>query len=126
VLLFNRIDLCVSCGIDIRSSLNSLSISKFGIPFDGNVREAVIYRLRAAPSEAVNYPYLIASDNISQPADILMIRDFKKVKEQLKKKIKKGTGLELTINPARKMDARSVGKWFNNLSELYAFCHSSR
>jgi RNase P/RNase MRP subunit p30 len=90
------------------------------------VREAVIYRLRAAPSEAVNYPYLIASDNISQPADILMIRDFKKVKEQLKKKIKKGTGLELTINPARKMDARSVGKWFNNLSELYAFCHSSR
>jgi RNase P/RNase MRP subunit p30 len=54
-----------------------------------------------------------------------MIRDFNKVKEQLKKKIKKGTGLELTVNPARKMDGRSVGKWFNNLSDLYAFCHSS-
>jgi RNase P/RNase MRP subunit p30 len=55
-----------------------------------------------------------------------MIKDFNKVKKQLKKKVKKGTGLELTINPARKMDGGSVGKWFGNLNDLYAFCHSSR
>ncbi len=55
-----------------------------------------------------------------------MIRDFNKVKKQLKKKVKKGTGLELTVNPARKMNGGSVGKWFNTLSDLYTFCHSSR
>lgn len=55
-----------------------------------------------------------------------MIKDFNKVKKQLKKKVKKGTGLELTVNPARKMDGGSLGKWFSNLSDLYAFCHSSR
>jgi RNase P/RNase MRP subunit p30 len=69
---------------------------------------------------------LVVSENVREPADILMIRDFNKVKKQLKKKIKKGTGLELTINPARKMDGGSVGKWFSSLRNLYAFCHSSR
>jgi RNase P/RNase MRP subunit p30 len=82
--------------------------------------------LTTTPLAAVNYPYLVVSENIGEPADILTIRDFNKVKKQLKKKIKKGTGLELTVNPARKMDGRSVGKWFSNLRDLYAFCHSSR
>jgi hypothetical protein len=126
LLLLNRIDLCVSGEIDIASRGKALSISRFGVPFDGNVRKDLIYRLRTAPSGAVNYPYLIVSDNIGQPADVLMIRDFNKVKDQLKKKIKKGTGLELTVNAARKMDSGSVGRWFTSLSELYAFCHSSR
>lgn len=54
-----------------------------------------------------------------------MIRDFNKGKKQLKKKIKKGTGVELTVNPARKMDGSSVGKWFSSLRDLYAFCNSS-
>jgi hypothetical protein len=96
------------------------------LPFDGKVREAAIYRLRTPPHGAVNYPYLIVSENINQPADILLISDFNKVKKELKKKIKKGTGLELTVSPARKMDGSSVGKWFKSLRELYAFCHASR
>jgi RNase P/RNase MRP subunit p30 len=92
------------------------------------VREGLICRLRTAPPPppAVNHPYLVVSENVGEPADILIIRDFDKVKKQLKKKVKKGTGLELTVNPARKMDGASVGKWFNNLTDLYAFCHSSR
>jgi len=122
----NRIDLCVSGDINIASKVKTLSISRFGVPFDGNVRKDLIYRLRTAPPGAINYPYLIVSDNISQPADVLMIRDFNKVKDQLKKKIKKGTGLELTVNAARKMDSGSVGRWFNSLSELNALCHWSR
>jgi RNase P/RNase MRP subunit p30 len=95
------------------------------MPFEGEVRKGVICRLRTAPPLAVNYPYLVVSDNVGKPADILMIRDFNKVQKELKKKVKKGTGLELTVNPARKMDSSSVGKWFNNLSDLYRFCHSS-
>jgi hypothetical protein len=90
------------------------------------VYEGVICRLKTAPSAAVNYPYLVASESVGEPADILMIRDFNKVKKELKKKIKKGTGLEMTVNPTRKMDAGSVGKWFTSLRDLYEFCHSSR
>jgi hypothetical protein len=124
--LFNRIDLCVSGDFDIASRVKALSISIAGVPFDGKVREGLICRLRTAPPPAVNYPYLVVSEDVGEPADILMIKDFNKVKKQLKKKVKKGTGLELTVNPARKMDGSSVGKWFSNLSDLYAFCHSSR
>jgi RNase P/RNase MRP subunit p30 len=106
--------------------VKALSISRAGVPFDGVVREGVIYRLRTAPSAAVDYPYLVVSENVGEPADILMIRDFNKVKKQLKKTIRKGTGLELTVNPARKMDGGSVGRWFSSLTDLHAFCHSSR
>jgi RNase P/RNase MRP subunit p30 len=69
---------------------------------------------------------LVVSEDVSEPADVLLLRDFNKAKKQLKKKVKKGTGLELIINPARKMDGSSVGKWFSTLSDLYTFCHSSR
>jgi hypothetical protein len=55
-----------------------------------------------------------------------MISDFGKVKERLKKKVKKGTGLEMTVRPARKMDATALGGWFSSVNELYVFCHSSR
>jgi RNase P/RNase MRP subunit p30 len=96
------------------------------VPFDGKVHEGLICRVRTTPSLAVNYPYLVVSEDIDEPADILMIKDFNKVKKQLKKKVKKGTGLELSVNPARKMDGGSVGKWFGNLNDLYALCHSSR
>jgi hypothetical protein len=126
VLLFNRIDLCISGDFDTASAVKALSISRAGVPFVGEVREGLIYRLRTAPSVAVDYPYLVVSENVGEPADILTIRDFNKVRKQLKKKIKKGTGIELTINPARKMDGGSLGRWFSGLSDLHAFCHSSR
>ena len=74
----------------------------------------------------MKYSYLLVSDNIDEPADVLMIRDFRNVKEKLKKKMKKGTGLEMTVTPARKMDSVAVGKWIQDLKDLYSFCHSSR
>jgi hypothetical protein len=73
----------------------------------------------------VKYPYLTVSDDIDEPADLLMISDFRKVKERLRKRVKKGTGLEMTVRPARKLDAAALGKWFDCVNELYVFCHSS-
>ncbi len=97
------------------------------MPFDGQqLHEAAVYRLRTPPSYAVNYPYLVVSENPAERADIITIRDFKKVKNEIKRKLKKGTGLEITVSPARKMDSASLGKWFSNLSDLYKFCHWSR
>ncbi len=125
-LLFNRIDLCVSGNFDLASRLKELSISRAGVPFDGKMREGLIFRLRTVPRLPFNYPYLVVSEDVSEAADIVMIKDFNKVKKQLKKKVKKGTGLEMTVNPARKMDSGSLGKWFKNLGDLYTFCHLAR
>lgn len=97
-----------------------------GAPFDGRVREGVIYRLKKAPESPVKYPYLVVSDNVDEPADVLTIRDFRRAKEKLKKKTKKGIGLEVAVAPARKMDAVGVGKWLQDIKDLYSFCHSSR
>jgi hypothetical protein len=77
------------------------------------------------PQQPAKYPYLLVSDKVEERADVVMIRDFRRAKEKLKK-VKKGTGLEVTIAPARKMDAAGVGRWFEEIKELHSFCHSSR
>ena len=126
MLLFDRIDLYVSGDFDISSTAKALSLARVGVPFFGEVCEGIIYRLKDAPSVPVKYQYLTVSENIDDAADILMINDFRKLKESLKKKVRKGTGLELTVKPARKMDAAALAKWFECVNELYSFCHSSR
>jgi hypothetical protein len=126
VLLLDRIDLYVTGDFDISSRAKALSISRVGAPFCGEVCDGIIYRLRNIPAAPVKYPYLTVSKNIDEPADLLTISDFRKVKERLKKKVKKGTGLEVTVRPARRMDAVALGKWFDCVNELYVFCHSSR
>ena len=97
-----------------------------GAPFDGKVHEGVVYRLKKAPESPAKYPYLVVSDSVDEPADVVTIRDFRRVKEKLKKKAKKGTGFEVTVAPARKMAAVTVGKWLEDIKDLYSFCHSSR
>ena len=125
MLLLNRIDLYVSGGCNILPRAKALSISTVGSPFGVRVYEGVIYRLKDLPSAAVNYPYLTVSESVEEPADLLMIRDFRKVKNRLKRKIKEGTGLEVLVKPVRRMDAASVGKWFDCLNELHIFSRSS-
>lgn len=102
-----------------------LSIGTVGTPFDGKAREEIIYRLNRMPQQPAKYLYLVVSDKIGEPSDIVTIRGFSRSKEKLKK-VKKGTGIEITIAPARKMDSAGVGRWFEDVAELYSFCHSSR
>lgn len=108
------------------AAANTLSIAKVGSPFDGKVRDEVIYRLNKSSGQPTKYPYLIVSDDPNGRADVLIIKDFRRTKEKLKKKVKKGTGLEITVAPARKMDAAAVARWFEDVRELYSFCHSAR
>ena len=115
----------VSGDFDIAGAARALSIATVGTQFDGKIREGLIYRLDKAQKTA-KYRHLVVSDDLEESADIILIKAFRRSKEKLKRKVKKGTGLEITIAPARKMDAVSVGKWFEDISELYAFCHSSR
>jgi RNase P/RNase MRP subunit p30 len=97
-----------------------------GTPFDGKIRDNVVYRLEKAPQSPMKYPYLIVSDDINSPADVLTVIDFRRVKERMKAKAKKGTGFEVKIAPARKMNAAGVGMWFEDIKELYSFCRSFR
>ncbi len=98
-----------------------------GAPFDGKISEGVIYRLKKTPDTPVKYQYLVVSEDIENGrADMLMISNFRRAKDHLKKKARKGIGLEVMVAPARKMDAIGVAKWFEDLRDLYSFCHSSR
>jgi hypothetical protein len=97
-----------------------------GAPVDGNVKEGFVYRLKKAPDSPAKYPYLVVSERVDEPADVLTIRDFRSAKDRLKKKTKRGTGLEVNVAPARKMDAVAIGKWLEDIWDLYSFCHSSR
>jgi hypothetical protein len=82
--------------------------------------------LKKAPESPVKYPYLVVSDTPDEPGDVLMINDFRRLQEKLKKKVKRGMGLEVTIASARKMDAVGVGRWLEDTRDLYSFCRSSR
>ena len=58
--------------------------------------------------------------------DIFVVTDIKKINDNLKKnKVKKGIGLEVTIADLRKADGLQVGKWFNQIRDLYKFCRST-
>ncbi|HEX2107238.1 MAG TPA: hypothetical protein VHF28_05855 [Nitrososphaera sp.] len=105
--------------------MKALSISRVGIQFNDKMHEGAIYRLSSSPSSPVNYPYLVVSENPAHPADILTIRDFKKMEKEMRKKAKRGTGLETMVSSARKMDSISLGRWFRDLADLYNFCHWS-
>lgn len=87
--------------------------------FPGTIR-----RLAHEPSGPAKYPYLIASDkpDDAQRADLVVIQNFHKAKEKLKKRIRAGTGLEMQISQARSMDARAAAKWLGQVRDAYAFC----
>lgn len=105
----------------------ALAIGKVGALFDGKIDEGIIYRLKKAPDAPVKYPYLVVSEDIENGrADMVTIGSFRRAKDQLKKKSRKGIGIEVMIAPARKMDGTGVAKWFEDVRDLYSFCHSSR
>lgn len=79
------------------------------------------------------YPYLVVSEKIdelllsSSTIDIFVVRDFKDINDNLKKKVRKkgGIGLEVILDDLRKSDGLQTGKWFNQIRDLYKFCRAS-
>ncbi len=69
---------------------------------------------------------MTVSERIGEYTDIVTIRDFMRAKDRLKKNIRRGTGLEVTIAPARKMNAATIGRWFGSIRNLHSFCKSSK
>ena len=84
-------------------------------------------------TNTTTYPYLVVSEKIdelllsSSTIDIFVVTAFKDINDNLKKKVRKmrGIGLELSLADLRKSDGLQVGKWFNQIRDLYKFCRSS-
>jgi len=91
--------------------------------FSGAIR-----RISGEPASPVKYQYLVVSDKIEdvQRADLVLVQNFERAKEKLKKKIRAGTGLEVQVSHARAMDARNAAKWLDHVKELYRFCKLAR
>jgi RNase P/RNase MRP subunit p30 len=91
--------------------------------FPGTIR-----RLAHEPSGPAKYQYLTVSDkpDDAQRVDLVVIQNFDKIKEKLKKRIRAGTGLEVQVSQARSMDARAAAKWLGQLRDVYAFCRLVR
>lgn len=102
----------------------------FGIGRTGafDAQDGAIRRLRQKPTRAVKFDYLVVSENVEDAswADVITIKDFRRVKEKLKKKTRAGLGLEMTVAPARKMDSAAAGRWLADISDLYNFCQSAK
>jgi hypothetical protein len=84
-------------------------------------------------TNTTTYPYLVVSEKIdelllsSSSIDIFVVTAFKEINDNLKKKVRKkrGIGLEVSLADLRKSDGLQVGKWFNQIRDLYKFCRSS-
>src|SRR4026208_2110540 len=76
-------------------------------------REDVILRLDGKNSIADYCPYLIVSDNmktLDANTDLFMI-DPLQSKDGIKRKAKRGHGIEISISSARKREAHMIGRW---------------
>ena len=90
-------------------------------------RENVILRMDKKFPTADYFPYLIVSDNIrslDSKTDLFLIDPFQG-KDALKRKAKKGLGIEVSIAPARKLDTLLVARWLRELKSIYIFCQSN-
>lgn len=120
-----RVDLCVGDGFDAPAVARELGIDMIASTgeFSGAIR-----RVASEPASPAKYPYLVVSDRIEdvQRSDLVLVQNFEKAKEKLKKKIRAGAGLEVQVSQARSMDAKSVAKWLGQVQELYRFCKLAR
>lgn len=90
-------------------------------------KEDVILRMEKKFPIADYFPYIIVSDNIrslDSKTDLFLIDPFQG-KDSLKRKAKKGLGIEISIAPARKLDTILVSRWLKELKSIYIFCQSN-
>jgi RNase P/RNase MRP subunit p30 len=112
-------------GFDYKSNNNNNKVE------EGNI----IYRINIkllSSSVITGHPYLVISENINElrstsspDIDLFVVRDFERIDNTLKRKVKSGMGLEANLADIRKMTGWQVGKWLNQIRKLHKFCRSS-
>ena len=102
-------------------------IDVIGTDYAGEISiDNIIYRIDRKPTELTSYPYLVVCKKIEEisisTTDILVVDDFKRIEDRLKRSVRKRIGLEVTVSRARKQDGPNIGKWFKQIRNLYKFC----
>jgi hypothetical protein len=91
-------------------------------------REDVILRTDRKHSIADYCPYLIVSDNmktLDAKTDLFMI-DPLQSKDGIKRKAKRGLGIEISISSARKLEAHMIGRWMRQAKSIHEVCNSNK
>jgi RNase P/RNase MRP subunit p30 len=102
-------------------------IDVIGTDYTGEISiDNIIYRINRKPAELTSYPYLVVCKKIEEisvsTTDILVVDDFKRIEDGLKRRVRKRIGLEVTVSRARKQDGPNIGRWFKQIRNLYKFC----
>ena len=91
-------------------------------------REDVILRMDRKHSIADYCPYLIVSDNmktLDTKTDLFMIAPLQG-KDGIKRKAKRGLGIEISISSARKLEAHMIGRWMRQAKSIHEICNSNK
>lgn len=124
-------------GIHVSDINRAITISKLlgldmiGVDSDFSTnmipQEDVILRMDKKYPIADYFPYLIVSDNIrslDSKTDLFIIDPFQR-KDTIKRKVKSGLGIEISIASARKLEAVMAGRWLKEVKSIYEFCQSN-
>ncbi len=90
-------------------------------------QEDVILRMDKKYPIADYFPYLIVSDNIlsvDSKTDLFIIDPFQR-KDKIKRKVRIGLGIEISIASARKLESVMAGRWLKEVKSIYEFCQSN-
>ncbi len=91
-------------------------------------REDVILRMDRKHSIAEYCPYLIVTDNMKKldaNTDLFM-SDPLQSKDGIKRKAKRGLGIEISISSARKLEAHMLGRWMRQAKFIHEVCNSNK
>jgi hypothetical protein len=108
-----------------------LDLDMIGVDSDSSTnmrpQEDVILRMDKKYPIADYFPYLIVSDNIrslDSKTDLFLIDPFQR-KDTIKRKVKRGLGIEISIASARKLEAAKAGRWLKEVKSINEFCQSN-
>jgi hypothetical protein len=90
-------------------------------------KENIILRMDKKYPIADYYPYLIVSENIKtldSKTDLFLIDPFQR-RDAIKRKAKRGLGIEISIAFVKKLDSSLAGKWLKEVKSTYEFCKSN-
>jgi hypothetical protein len=108
-----------------------LDLDMIGVDSDSSTsmktQEDVILRMDKKYPIADYFPYLIVSDSIRSldgKTDLLLIDPFQR-KDTIKRKVKRGLGIEISIASGRKLEAAMAGRWLKEVKSINEFCQSN-
>jgi hypothetical protein len=91
-------------------------------------REDVILRMDRKHSIADYCPYLIVTDNmktLDANTDLFM-SDPLQSKDGIKRKAKRGLGIEISVSSARKLEAHMLARWMRQAKFIHEVCNSNK